>query len=96
MDYKFLHKVVDQIVSETRIDYDEGISSPVLLPFFTLHYSLTEKGPNYFIDVQKESIYHFKKHCIDIYGLNEEEISYVWEEYREIIYNKIYVVKEEK
>ena len=31
MDKKFLHKVVDQIVSETEIDYDK---KEIYLPFF--------------------------------------------------------------
>jgi hypothetical protein len=80
MDYKFLNKVVDQIISETRIDYDmEEIQFPFFLPlvrslltFALLHLSLP-----------------FSKHCRDIYGLNEEETIYVWKEYREIVKDKI-------
>ena len=63
MDYKFLDKVIDQLVYETRIDYDnKTFTFPT--PFFS-------------------------DHCRDVYGLNGEEIEYIWEEYREIIKDKI-------
>ena len=61
MDKKFLDKVLDQIVSETSLDYDWEIMET---PFFS-------------------------DHCRDVYGLNGEEIEYIWEEYREIIKDKI-------
>jgi hypothetical protein len=31
----------------------------------------------------------FLKHCKEVYGLNEQEIEYVWKEYRDIINDKI-------
>ena len=31
----------------------------------------------------------FKEHCINIYGLNDDEADYVWEEYRKIIKDKL-------
>ena len=66
MDKRFLDKVINQIVSETILDYDEAI---IVSPFhpFTLYY------PSFTI------------HCKDVYGLNEQEIKYVWKEYRQII-----------
>ena len=83
MDKKFLHRVIDQIVRETKLDYDEKkISFPFYHPsspttlFLPLH-PFSPPSPS------------FSGHCKDIYGLNEEEIKYVWNEYREIIYNKI-------
>jgi len=34
---------------------------------------------------------HFKNHCQDVYGLkDEQEIDYVWKEYRTIIWNKLF------
>ena len=29
------------------------------------------------------------KHCRDVYGLNDDEIEYVWKEYKQIIKDKI-------
>jgi hypothetical protein len=81
MDYKFLNKVVNQIVSETRIDYDmEEIQfpfPPLLLPS-SLFSSFLLHSPSL-----------FSNHCKTVYGLNEEETEYVWKEYREIIKDKI-------
>jgi len=80
---KYLHKVIDQIVRETRIDYDEKkISSP---SFPSLFSSLFFLSPSFFSPPSPS----FSGHCRDVYGLNEQEIKYVWNEYREIIYNKI-------
>ena len=86
MDNKFLDKVVDQIVSETRIDYntqegdDEGrIYTPFQKPFF-------------FSKIYFLFFYSFKtfyRHCEEIYGLNYDETEYVWEEYKEIIRDKV-------
>jgi hypothetical protein len=85
MDYKFLDKVVEQIVSETRIDYntqegdDEGrIYTPFQKPFLI---SLL-----YFLLVSFKTFY---RHCEEVYGLNYDETEYVWKEYKEIIRVKI-------
>jgi hypothetical protein len=85
MDKKFLNKVVDMILRETRIGVThlkkgkKGIQYPFTsfflpcIPFFIPH-----------------SLFpFFTKHCKDIYGLNEQEIEYVWDRYRDIIKNKI-------
>ena len=81
MDNKFLDKVVDQIVSETRMDYDE---KEVSVPFSPLIFSFpffTPFVPFYFSS--------FTKHCNEVYGLNDDEIEYVWNEYKHIIKDKI-------
>ena len=80
MDKKFLNKVVDMILRETRIGVThlkkgkKGIQYPFtsfFQPFVSpLHFSLFP---------------FFTKHCKDIYGLNEQEIEYVWEEYKKIV-----------
>ena len=79
MDYKFLNKVIDQLVSETRIDYDRGvIESPFHFSSFFLSYSSSSFFLPSFVD-----------HCRDVYGLNMQEREYVWKEYRETIIDKI-------
>mgnify|MGYP003649639069 FL=1 len=79
MDNKFLHKVIDQIITETIIDYDRKVietpfRSYSFVVFFTPIYLLLSL---------------FSDHCKNVYGLNEEEINYVWNEYKEIIISKI-------
>ena len=85
MDYKFLKKVVDQIVSETRIDYDRKV---IETPFSTFPlFSM------FFLSSSPPLSFFFPNHCEDIYGLNEQEIEYVWKVYSDDI---IYKIKEEK
>jgi len=92
MDYKFLNKVVNQIVSETKIDYDQGI---IHFPFI-LHFSVPSLSsflfsPLFFPPFLSSPLSprFFFKHCRDVYGLNDDEVKYVWKEYREIVKDKL-------
>jgi hypothetical protein len=78
MDYKFLNRVLDQIVYETRMDYDQKII------YFPFHLS-----PLSFFSLPSLLFDLFYDHCRDIYGLNEDEVKYVWDEYKRIIENKM-------
>ncbi len=81
MDKKFLNKVIEQIIYETEVSNGEvyfpflsgGVPRKVLSPTRILSYLL----------------YNFTYHCREVYGLNEDEVSYVWKEYRDIIKDKI-------
>ena len=81
MDKKYLNKVIDQIVRETRIDYDEGrIYTPFQKPFY------------FFLSYLPFLLFSFKtfyRHCEEVYGLNYDETEYVWEEYKENIRDKV-------
>ena len=81
MDKKFLDKVVDQIVSETMVDYEK---ERAYTPFF---YSSSIPSLFHLLFYHYRS--PFTKHCKNVYGLNKEETEYVWEEYRRIIKDKI-------
>ena len=87
MDYKFLDKVVDQIVSETTIDYENDRIftpfSPNSLPV-SLLLSIVK-------DWNTSPLLHrlLRRHCKEIYGLNNDEVRYVWGEYRLFILLKI-------
>ena len=85
MDKKFLNKVVDQIVSETTIDYDEErFLPPFLLSFFLISSLFFVSSLSPFSPYPS-----FIIHCREVYGLNEDEVSYVWKEYRDIIKDEI-------
>jgi hypothetical protein len=78
MKNNYLDKVVDQIVSETRIDYDkEKLHTPFpnILNKYLLIFGLPSS--------------YFTHHCKEVYGLNDDEVNYVWDEYRNIIKDKI-------
>tara|TARA_R110002126_G_scaffold83852_1_gene204323 strand:- start:449 stop:736 length:288 start_codon:yes stop_codon:yes gene_type:complete len=91
MDKKFLHKVLDQLVSETTIDHDgeKGrMYTPLYFPSFLT--SLTVFDLFYSLYSSSKYIFtFFSDHCEEVYGLNEQEIEYVWEEYKQIIKDKL-------
>ena len=96
MDYKFLHKVLDQIVRETMVNGVEervyppnsndtnsySFSSPPLFTISPFVLSLPLSLPSFLPTF-------FYLHCRDVYGLNNEESKYVWKEYVQIIKDKI-------
>ena len=90
MDKKFLNKVLDQLVSETRIDYRMG---KVQFPFIRQQASY----PSYSLSLLRSPNFTFSstfilaliKQCIEVYGLNMEEVEYVCDEYKKIIKDKI-------
>ena len=88
MDYKFLNKVIDQIVSETMVNHEtERIKVPFrhLSYSFTLHFQLSS------FSARKTSVLlsSFSRHCKEIYGLDKDEVGYVWDEYVQIFRDKI-------
>ncbi len=64
MNNKFLDKVCDQIISETRV-----IDNKLYTPFHQLSSFL------FFVPL-------FSSHCKEVYSLNEQEIEYIWKEYK--------------
>ena len=86
MDYKFLNKVLGQIVNETTIDYDkETIRTPfpLISPNAFARYLFTPRSPIFW--VQPSPFISFVSHCRDVYGLNDDEIDYVWVKWRDTI-----------
>jgi len=86
MDKRFLNKVIEQIVSETTLDFNLG---EVTFFFPTYNYApfdyFTTHIPNYWPKFNP-----FIKHCKEVYGLyDEEEIQYVWDMVKSIIKDKI-------
>ncbi len=79
MNYKYLNKVVDILVSETTIT-GGVVSVPYPLPTY-LNTPFT-----YYTTLLPSN---FSSFVIEVYGLTEEEVKYVWEQYRNIIYDKI-------
>ena len=83
----FLDKVVGFLVRDTKMDYEkdeiqfpfsyspDSCSRPyVLLPLFYL---------------PPHRLLLFSEYCKNVYGLTEQEIEYVWDQYRTIIIDKI-------
>ena len=73
----YLDKVVDHLVDETTIE-----GRIVLVPYSKLH----QVVPLIPIHPTTSSFTH---HVTKVYGLTEEEVKYVWKQYRSIIHDKI-------
>jgi len=76
MNNKFLNKVIEQIISETRV-----IDDKVYTPFSFSSYSL----PLFYIylnSLHSLILSSFISHCKEVYSLNEQEIDYVWVKYK--------------
>ena len=95
MDKKFLNKVVDQIVSETKMSNktrEDSIWGKIFVPFSFTPIFLSSFLPGPLSTSPFPPLYIlFTQHCEEIYGLNKDEIEYVWYEYIKIIRNKVNV-----
>ena len=71
----YLDKIVQYIIDDTVIDYEEG---EIKYPYFSNILLLT---PNKQQHLPTYSFRAFSIYCEDMYGLNIEEIQYVWHHY---------------
>jgi hypothetical protein len=85
---RYIEHIIKDLVRDTRIDYEIGrIYYPVLpseIPhsfFFTPYYLPSPSPPTSFLN-----------YCRDTFGLTEEEIKYVWDQYKIIIKDKVSVI----
>ncbi len=77
---RYLDKVIEHLLRDTKIDYEK-------------------KEISYFFSCRLHSVLHglpslysfpdFSNYCKNTFGLTEEEIIYVWKEYRSIMKDKI-------
>ena len=100
----YLDKVVGSIVRGTRIDYDnDKIHYPFLSSFLILNIPLSSLLPLnsstfsfFFSSYFSASSFplstfftSFTEYCKNTFGLTDDEIKYVWYQYRKILINKI-------
>jgi hypothetical protein len=90
---KYLDKVIELLVKNTKIDYEKDeIKYPFQirtvslsnLQFFNRGYlPISDDGATFVYS------HSFSQYTKNMYGLSDQEIEYVWEEYKEIILDKI-------
>jgi hypothetical protein len=73
---RFIEHIINDLVRDTRINYDR---EEVHFPFLSY---LSPPIP--FLS----TFIPFSKYCKNTYGLTEEEIDYVWNQYKGIIKDK--------
>ena len=84
---KYLDKILEYMVRHTKIDYE---NEEVYLHFLSSRdtaFSL----PNFLFhhDTFLNSRFYFSNYCISQFGLTQEEVKYMWEDYQDIIKEKI-------
>ena len=72
----YLDKIVQYIIDDTVIDYDEG---EIKYPYYSNILLINSDGR---LPFSVHSFRPFSRYCNDMYGLGIEEIQYVWKEYR--------------
>ena len=86
----YLDKVVEFLVRDTKIDFK---GKEIFLPFRLLSDLSPHLHLNPFLPLSSYhlflSLLSFSKYCKVTYGLTDQEIEYVWKEYKEIIKDKI-------
>tara|TARA_R110000824_G_scaffold183039_10_gene364056 strand:- start:727 stop:1002 length:276 start_codon:yes stop_codon:yes gene_type:complete len=88
MNKGFLNKVLDHIVSETMVN---GETERIKTPFRHLSYSFTLHFQLRSFSSSKTSalLSSFSRHCEEVYGLDKDEVGYVWDKYVQIFRDKI-------
>jgi len=90
---KYLDKVIGSLVRGTKIDYEnEKIQFPFSHPHPLFSHSLLSLlSLSPLLSYPHLSPLHlsFSNYCKNTFGLTEEEVEYVWEEYKSIILDKI-------
>jgi hypothetical protein len=101
MNYKFINKVIEQIVNETIVDnrysgHEIWVSRNISVPFSYDPISFQDflPGPlttSHFLkrDRLLPLYKFFEQHCEGVYGLTENEIDYIWDKYKNIIKDKL-------
>ncbi len=73
---KYINYIVDDLVKKTEIDYKRKGTSPFLPPFtlFSLSLNNIPSAPGY-----------FSNHIKEMYGVRDEEMEIIWDQYVERI-----------
>jgi len=82
---KYIDKVINHLVRGTKIDYKNNF---IYFPFSSPS-SRIQSLTFFSLSRRRKPLFSFSKYCRNQFGLTEEEVEYVWKEYREIIKNKI-------
>ena len=81
MDKKFLNKVLEQIISESTIDYEMKKVYPPFSYGYTSCFSTSTFAPIIInIPIDSRFLYNpFQKHCGEVYSLkNKSDLFYIW------------------
>jgi hypothetical protein len=85
---KYIDKVIGSLVRGTKLDYE---NNRITFPFYTSSIlSISSSSQQYLNLSHPYSLSpSFSTYCKNTFGLTDEEIEYVWNEFKEIILGKI-------
>jgi hypothetical protein len=89
---KYIDKVIEHLVRSTKIKHEE---EKICFLFLYPHPNCLHLYSDPFFPFRSNSSatvlppLSFTKYCNNMYGLTEEEIEYVWEQYKIIIRDKV-------
>jgi hypothetical protein len=84
---KYINYVVEDLISNTEIDYDQ---EKIKYPFLTYSYSNTSLTlpPQLLLNYSSPN-FPFANHVRKVYGAHSEEIEIIWKLYKERIKDKL-------
>ena len=89
---KYLDKVLDYIVSRTKIDYENKEVNTPFLPLYKppFYYTLPFTSSSlHFHSFTSPFFFSFSSYCRNYFGLTKDEIKYINYKYKNIINDKI-------
>ena len=72
---KYINYVVNNLVTQTKIDYDQGKILPPL-NFLSPLSLFTTSNPYFFLPI------HFSKYITERYGIHDEDVDNTWKLYK--------------
>lgn len=76
---KYLDKIVQYILEDTEIDYEQKLVTYPFIPNTPSQWGLSV--PLHYVQYESPFFKEYSKYCKDIYGLSYEESVYVWDRY---------------
>ena len=76
---KYLDKIVQYILEDTEIDYEQKLVTYPFIPNTPSQWGLSV--PLHYVQYESPFFKEYSKYCNDIYGLSYEELVYVWDRY---------------
>ena len=83
-DKILLDRILKYLIDDTIVDHDNG---KVTFPFFL---RVLPSMPNHCFNVNSTSSLSFSQYCKYTYGLNDDEVIYLYSKYKELFSNKVY------
>jgi len=83
-DKKLLDRILKYLMDDTIVNHKTG---EITFPFFL---QVKPPMPRKFFDFRSTSNYNFSDYCKKTYGLNDDEVIYLWPKYQELFSDEVF------